>query len=40
MAIFAIGDLHLPGGQDKPMNVFGSRWDDHAAQIADRWKQA
>ena len=39
MAIFAIGDLHLPGGQDKPMDVFGSHWDDHAARIADSWKQ-
>ena len=39
MAIYAIGDLHLPGGQDKPMNVFGSLWDDHATQIALRWKQ-
>jgi len=24
MAIYAIGDLHFPGGQEKPMNVFGS----------------
>lgn len=39
MAIYAIGDLHLPGGQDKPMNVFGSQWYDHASQIAARWKQ-
>ncbi len=39
MAIYAMGDLHFPGGQDKPMNVFGSQWDDHAAQIALRWKQ-
>ena len=39
MAIYAIGDLHFPGGQDKPMNVFGSLWDDHAAQIAARWKR-
>lgn len=39
MAIFAIGDLHLPGGQDKPMDVFGSHWGDHAARIADSWNQ-
>jgi uncharacterized protein len=39
MAIYAIGDLHFPGGQDKPMNVFGSHWDDHAAQIAALWEQ-
>ncbi len=39
MAIFAIGDLHLPGGQDKPMDVFGSHWGDHASRIADSWKK-
>ena len=39
MAIYAIGDLHLPGGQDKPMNVFGSLWNDHAVQIAEHWQQ-
>lgn len=39
MAIFAIGDLHFPGGQEKPMNVFGSHWDDHVSQIITRWKQ-
>ena len=27
MKIFAIGDLHLPGRQDKPMDVFGGRLD-------------
>ena len=34
MKIFAIGDLHLPGGQEKPMDVFGGRWADHAERIA------
>ena len=23
MHVFAIGDIHLPGGMDKPMDVFG-----------------
>ena len=40
MAIYAIGDLHLPGGQDKPMDVFGSHWDDHAARIFANWQSA
>lgn len=39
MAIYAIGDLHLPGGQDKPMDVFGSHWDDHVVRVTERWKQ-
>jgi predicted phosphohydrolase len=39
MAIFAIGDLHLPGGQEKPMDVFGAHWDDHASRIVAQWKR-
>ena len=29
MAIFAISDLHLSFGVDKPMNVFGKIWDNY-----------
>lgn len=39
MAIFAIGDLHLPGHEQKPMNVFGSHWDRHFETISDHWRQ-
>ena len=39
MAIYAIGDLYFPGGQEKPMNVFGSLWDDHVSQIITHWKE-
>lgn len=38
MRIFAIGDLHLPGGQEKPMDVFGRLWTDHPVRIAQAWK--
>ncbi len=38
MSLFAIGDLHLPGGEDKPMNVFGSGWDRHFERISDAWR--
>ena len=38
MNLFAIGDLHLPGGQEKPMSVFGSQWEDHFSRIADSWR--
>ena len=38
MKLFAIGDLHLPGGDDKPMNVFGSHWDSHFERISDDWR--
>ena len=37
MRIFAIGDLHLPGGEEKPMDVFGSAWTDHPARIKEAW---
>ncbi len=38
MRLFAIGDLHLPGGQEKPMDVFGDHWEDHFARIAEDWR--
>lgn len=37
MDIYAIGDLHLPGGADKPMNIFGDRWEGHFERIAQDW---
>ncbi|MBQ9832925.1 MAG: metallophosphoesterase [Clostridia bacterium] len=37
MKVFAIGDLHLPGNDDKPMNVFGPKWDGHFERICDAW---
>lgn len=33
MRIYAISDLHLPGGDDKPMDVFGTHWKDHYETI-------
>lgn len=39
MAVFAIGDLHLPGGDDKPMNVFGAHWEGHFDRIRADWRQ-
>lgn len=38
MRLFAIGDLHLPGGQEKPMDVFGDHWEDHFSRIAQDWR--
>ena len=37
MSIFAMADLHLSFGQDKPMNIFGDNWDNHAEKIKDNW---
>ncbi len=38
MPIFTIGDLHLPLGIDKPMNKFGSNWDNYVDRIASNWR--
>ncbi len=38
MSLFAIGDLHLPGGADKPMSVFGSQWEGHFERISQAWR--
>lgn len=40
MAIFALSDLHLPLGVDKPMDVFGGRWDNYVERIEYEWKKA
>ncbi|MEG1547560.1 MAG: metallophosphoesterase [Clostridia bacterium] len=38
MKVFAIGDLHLSLNADKPMDVFGEKWDNHFERIADAWQ--
>lgn len=35
--IFAIGDLHLPGGDKKPMDIFGEHWRNHFERISEDW---
>lgn len=37
MNVFAISDLHLPGGDIKPMDVFGSHWANHFDKIQADW---
>jgi len=36
--VFAIGDLHLPGGDMKPMDVFGPHWENHFDRIGESWR--
>ncbi len=38
MKVFAIGDLHLSGAVDKPMDIFGPAWENHAQHIAEEWR--
>ncbi len=33
MSLYAIGDLHLSFGADKPMDVFGPRWKNHVEKL-------
>ncbi|UOO36908.1 metallophosphoesterase [Oscillospiraceae bacterium CM] len=33
MSVYAIGDLHLSFGTDKPMDVFGARWDNYVEKM-------
>ncbi len=35
--VFALADLHLSLRGDKPMDVFGELWTDHAARMAAAW---
>ena len=35
--IHAISDLHLSLSADKPMHIFGSRWQNHADKLKARW---
>lgn len=37
--IFAIGDLHLPGRNEKPMDIFGSHWENHFQRISNNWQE-
>ena len=38
MAIFGIADLHLDFSGEKPMDVFGSIWDNHVEKLAAAWR--
>lgn len=37
MAIFVLGDPHLSLSGEKPMDVFGNRWANHAQKIKTNW---
>ena len=37
MGIYAISDLHLSFGVNKPMNIFGDNWENHAQRLRDNW---
>ncbi len=39
MAIFAISDLHLSMGCDKPMDIFGSKWSNYTDRMRENWNK-
>ena len=39
MSIYAIGDLHLSFGADKPMNIFGTHWDNYETKLEKNWNE-
>lgn len=38
MALYAISDLHLPIGVDKPMDIFGSKWANYVERLEKNWR--
>lgn len=37
MSLFAIADLHLSLGTDKPMDIFGG-WSDYVTKLETNWQ--
>lgn len=37
MSIYAISDLHLSFGDNKPMDIFGENWENHAEKLKENW---
>ncbi len=37
MALWAISDLHLAINSDKPMDIFGDKWENHDEKIKENW---
>ena len=37
MSIYIIGDLHLPFGIDKPMDIFGEKWEGYTEKLKEDW---
>ena len=38
MSLFSIADLHLSLSADKPMDIFGSRWQSYTEKIEKNWR--
>lgn len=38
MALYAISDLHLPLGINKPMDIFGKKWENYVDRLYENWQ--
>lgn len=38
MALYAIADLHLPLGINKPMDIFGKKWENYVERLKVNWQ--
>ena len=38
MALYTLADLHLATGVEKPMDIFGGRWQGYTEKIVTRWQ--
>ncbi len=38
MALYTLADLHLATGVEKPMDIFGGRWQGHTDKIVTHWR--
>lgn len=38
MSVFTIADLHLSHSTNKPMDIFGSRWENHTERLRENWQ--
>ncbi|GMA52498.1 ser/threonine protein phosphatase [Alicyclobacillus contaminans] len=39
MAWYALGDVHLGSSVNKPMGIFGEKWEQHEQKIAEAWRR-
>ena len=39
MALYGIGDFHLSFMANRPMDVFGPEWKDHAKRLQENWQR-
>lgn len=40
MSLYTIGDLHLSLGTNKPMDVFGGRWENYVQKLSEGFRSS